>query len=395
MDPVVSMSVRAAIQERPGSPGARSRESGGIALACVGIGDVLRGAEQHYLDVYANLRDELSLTLFQGGRGGPGTRLPRIPRSSWLLRPLSPANRLVAEFFSFVPGLLLALKKGRFDLVNLSDIRMAKPRRYLPRWLLGSKVLFTNATEAPPWIEEAFDFVHVTTPTHYDAAIAHGIPKERVFLIPHGVDSHSFAPADAETRRRLRERYGIPPDAFVVASVGFLGAASHKRPEWVIQEAAAARSDVFLFLAGERDGSTADLERRARDRLGSRVLLTRLPPGEAAQAYHLADLFVLGSLHEGFGIVVIEAMACGLPVVVHDFPSLRWIAGDSGSVVDMTAPGALAREITFYRDHPDARTQKGERARADAVSRFSWEALKPAYRDMFRKCFEMPRREAR
>lgn len=387
------MPIRATTQDRSESSGARNRESRRVALACAGIGDVLRGAEQHYLDVYTNLKDELPLTLFQGGHGGPGTRLPRIRRSSWLLRPLSPANRLAAELFSFAPGLIVALKKGRFDVVNLSDIRMAKPRRYLPRWLLGAKVLFTNATEAPPWIEDAFDFVQVTTPTHYDAAIAHGIPKERVFLVPHGVDAHGFAPADPETRRRLRERYGIPPDAFVVASVGFLGAASHKRPQWVIQEAAAAGRDVFLFLAGERDESTDAVERLARERLGSRVLLTRLPPGEAAQAYHLADLFVLGSLHEGFGIVVIEAMACGLPVVVHDFPSLRWIAGEGGSVVDMAASGALAREIAFYRDHPDLRRQKGEQARAEAVSRFSWDALKPAYASMFRRCLELPRRD--
>ena len=364
-----------------------------MALACVGVGDVLRGAEQHYLDLYANLRGDLPLTLFQGGRGGPGVRLPRIPRSSPILRPLSPAGRLAAEIWSFAPGLLVALRKGRFDLVNLADIRMAKLRKYLPRRLLSTKFLFTNASEAPAWIAAVFDFVHVTTPTHYDSAIAQGIPKERVFLIPHGVDVHRFAPPDPETRRRLREAHGIPPDAFVVASVGFLGASSHKRPQWVIQEAAAAGPGVHLFLAGERDESTASVQRLAQEKLGGRAVLTRLPPGEARQAYHLADLFVLGSLHEAFGIVVIEAMACGLPVVVHEFPSLRWIAGDAGSAVDMAASGALAREITFYRDHPDVRRERGTVARKRAVERFSWEALKPAYLDMFRRCLAMPRRD--
>ena len=364
-----------------------------MALACVGVGDVLRGAEQHYLDLYANLRGDLPLTLFQGGRDGPGVRLPRIPRSSPILRPLSPAGRLAAEIWSFAPGLLVALRKGRFDLVNLADIRMAKLRKYLPRRLLSTKFLFTNASEAPAWIAAVFDFVHVTTPTHYDSAIAQGIPKERVFLIPHGVDVHRFAPPDPETRRRLREAHGIPPDAFVVASVGFLGASSHKRPQWVIQEAAAAGPGVHLFLAGERDESTASVQRLAQEKLGGRAVLTRLPPGEARQAYHLADLFVLGSLHEAFGIVVIEAMACGLPVVVHEFPSLRWIAGDAGSAVDMAASGALAREIAFYRDHPDVRHERGTVARKRAVERFSWEALKPAYLDMFRRCLAMPRRD--
>lgn len=390
------MSTSAAPPDRHAPPGAvQAHGSPRVALACVGIGDVLRGAEQHYLDVYANLKDDLPMTLFQGGRGGPGVRLPRIPRSSPLLRPLSPANRLIAEIVSFAPGLFLALRKGRFDLVNLADIRMAKPRRFLPRWLLPTKFLFTNASEAPAWIAAAFDFVHVTTPTHYEAALAFGIPKERVFLIPHGVDVDRFAPADPESKRRLRERYGILPGAFVVASVGFLGAESHKRPQWVIQEAAASGPGVVLFLAGEQDESTAVVRRMAEEKLGPRAVLTRLPQGEVAQAYHLADLFVLGSLHEAFGIVVIEAMACGLPVVVHDFPSLRWIAGDAGSVVDMAAPGALAREIGFYRDHPDVCRQRGELARRQAVERFSWQTLKPLYLDMFRKCLGLPGRGPR
>ncbi len=374
---------------RPAGPGGAG--PGRIALSCSGLGAVMRGSERHYLGLYETLRGELPLTLFHGGRDAPGTRLPLIPRSSAIVRPLPTDARLAVEVWSFGVPLLAALRRGRFDLVNLSDMRMAKVRKYLPRALVPAKFLYTNGSETPPWITASFDFLHCVTPTDYEAALAYGIPRERVFLIPYAVDVQAFRPADADRRRALREQYGIPQDAFVVASSGFLSVGSHKRPRWVIQEAAQAGPDVVLFFAGEQDASAATLKREAAERMGARAVFARLPLDRAAEAYHVADVFVLGSLHEAFGIVVIEAMACGLPVIVHDFPSLRWIAGDAGSVVDMAAPGALAREIAFYQDHPEERRARGELARRQAVERFSWEALTPAYRDMFRRCLELPR----
>ncbi len=363
-----------------------------VALSCVGLGDVLRGSEQHFLDLFTHLKGRVPLVLYQGGHGGPGTRLPRIPRSSLLLRPLTPSGRLAVELWSFTPSLLLELRTGRFDVVNLADIRMAKVRKYLPRRLLPTKFLFTNGSEAPPWIEAAFDFVHCTTPMAHQAALDYGLSAERVFMIPHGVDLGRFVPADPETKARLRARYGIPPDAFVVASVGLLTPQSHKRPAWVIQEAAAAGPGIFLFLAGEHDETTGVVRQLAAEKLGSSAILTRLPAGEQVQAYQLADLFVLGSLREAFGIVVVEAMACGLPVIVHGSPSLRWIAGDGGSTIDMAVPGQLAGEIAFYRDNPQTVRERGRLARRRAEEAFSWDALSSAYAGMFAKCIELPRR---
>lgn len=100
-----------------------------------------------------------------------------------------------------------------------------------------------------------------------------------------------------------------------------------------------------------------------------------------------ADAFALCSLREAFGLVTIEAILSGLPVIVHDGPVFRWLTeGTDAALVDMAAPGRLAEALRRTFDAlaaPQGLTERTAAARAVAAERFGWTALAPAYARMY------------
>jgi glycosyltransferase involved in cell wall biosynthesis len=91
--------------------------------------------------------------------------------------------------------------------------------------------------------------------------------------------------------------------------------------------------------------------------------------------YQAADIFVLCSLREALGMAIIEAMSCGLPVVCHDFPVMRWVAGNGGVCVDMTESGALLKVLSELCRHRELRDILGWHARSRAIGVFSKQSV--------------------
>ncbi len=357
-----------------------------IALACSGLGEVRRGYERYFEELYLLTRRDIPAVLFKGGLNGPGIRLPLLSRKSHLSRIFgSWDSRYKLEVLSFGAALIPSVMLGRFDLLHFADYSLGSLGR-LPKWLFRPAILYTNGSQCSPEAYSRFDYVHLVNPVNYLEALSSGIPEDRLFMIPHGVDVGNFRPVTAEAREELRDAYHIPTDDFVVVSVGYMGEDSVKRFQRVILETAGVDRDPFLVLVGEQDRSTASLIEYAHRKLGKRVRIMSLPIGDMPNLYSLADLFVLGSLREAFGIVLIEAMASELPVVAHDHPVIRWVVGDGGSIVDMTEKTNLAQEIQYYMDNSEARKTRGKTARRRAIERFSWENLKPHYLEMYRTC---------
>jgi alpha-1,3-rhamnosyl/mannosyltransferase len=98
----------------------------------------------------------------------------------------------------------------------------------------------------------------------------------------------------------------------------------------------------------------------------------RVADADLPSWYQRARLFVFPSLHEAFGLPVLEALACGTPVLASDIPALRETAGDAASFVDPRSTGALAFEIERLLSDDGAveRTRAAGPARARA---FSWD----------------------
>ncbi len=126
--------------------------------------------------------------------------------------------------------------------------------------------------------------------------------------------------------------------------------------------------------------------RTLRDTLGleKRVTLTGfIPDEELVHVYHAAEVLVLPSLDEGFGLPVVEAMACGLPVAVSDRGPLPSLAGDAGLTFDPEDPADMARTIGAMLDDPESKHRYGERGVARAKS-YTWQRSAAQLTDVLR-----------
>ena len=217
--------------------------------------------------------------------------------------------------------------------------------------------------------------------TLYDAA------PERVELVAPGVDHGVFAPGD---RARARAELALDPGAPVLLFVGRIQAL---KAADVAIEALAALDDsraVLLVVGGpsgaEGDAELARLRRLTRGHgLDDRVRF--VPPQvheRLATYYRAADVCVVPSRSESFGLVALEAAACGVPVVAADVGGLREIVADgrTGILVAGPDPASFAGAIRAVLDDPVTAGAMGGAAAARSAS-FSWSAAAGRLRRLY------------
>ncbi len=153
-------------------------------------------------------------------------------------------------------------------------------------------------------------------------------------------------------------------------------------------ELARVRPDIFLVIAGPDAGVQKSAERRVAEfGLVESVLFTGMLEGaDKWMALSGSDIFVLPSFSENFGVSVVEAAACGLPVVISDRVNLwrDFVEAGAGVVAPPTA-AAFARQVQELLDNP-AETAAMAKRGADFVRRhFAWAALGDQYEAMYRE----------
>jgi glycosyltransferase involved in cell wall biosynthesis len=350
------------------------------------VGQTRRGYERFLVDLHRVLRTEgtIEATLFKGaGDAGPGEIVvPHVTRTGRLARALGDRLRYPRyhlEFLSFALSLGGTIGRGGFDVFHYIDPPLGRLLRTL-RDLTGSafRLLFTNAGPVSHDGSRFADHIHCLTPRARDEALARGVAEERLSMIPVGIDPGQFR--WVSSREELRERLGLPRDVFVVLSVAALNR-HHKRIDCLIEEVARVPSEVVLWLDGglhpDGDRSLPDLGRRL---LGERFRHSHVDSGRLSELYAAADVFVSAALDEPFGMAVVEAMSCGLPVVTHDSAHFRWLTADAGLRTDLSVPGNLAALLTDLVEKGPCRRARDP---ASAVGRFDWGALAPAYVKMY------------
>jgi glycosyltransferase involved in cell wall biosynthesis len=107
--------------------------------------------------------------------------------------------------------------------------------------------------------------------------------------------------------------------------------------------------------------------------------------------YRAADVFVLCSLKEMLGTVLLEASATAVPCLVHQHPSMRWVIGAGGIVLDMSAKGALAAAMQQLLRDGDQRRELGAKARQQCLSTFGRDRIVGEYLDYYGYVFRHDR----
>jgi D-inositol-3-phosphate glycosyltransferase len=207
----------------------------------------------------------------------------------------------------------------------------------------------------------------------------YGLSGAHLEVIPCGVDLRAFTAGSPERRRVARAALGLPPDAPVLLSVCRLDPI--KGTDLLLESAAAMRTPTTLVLVGGDPEGDPELERlrlRARELgLGERV---RLPGAEAQERlplhYHAADALVVASRYESFGLVAVEALACGTPVVAAHVGGLPSIVrdGENGVLIPWRRPEVFAQALdALLEDAP--RLARLRAAARPSVLRFDWRRI--------------------
>jgi glycosyltransferase involved in cell wall biosynthesis len=205
-------------------------------------------------------------------------------------------------------------------------------------------------------------------------------PAHRVEVVHLGIDPARFHAMSKETPAlvEFQRRHGLAAKE-VLLHVG--GGAWYKNVETVLQVVhalvGAGHSNVVLLKIGRMTSEHAGLA----ERLGLYpriVMLPRVTDEELPLAYHAADLLLWPSWYEGFGLCVLEAMACGTPVVCSNGGSLPEIAGDAAAMHDPKDMDGLAASCRRVLEDPTFRTKLSDAGLARAVT-FRWERTAAAY----------------
>jgi glycosyltransferase involved in cell wall biosynthesis len=197
------------------------------------------------------------------------------------------------------------------------------------------------------------------------------VPPDRIVAIPEAA-APRFAPASGDERARVREKYGLP-QRFVL-SVG--SREPGKNRARLLRAIALLRDqglDCAFAVVGQQAWRFEDEMALVR-RLGlaERVrFLGYVPDADLPALYSAATVFAYPSLYEGFGLPVLEAMACGTPVVTSNVSATAEVAGDAALLVNprdtQALAGAIGHLLSDEALHADLRARGLKRA-----GQFSW-----------------------
>ncbi len=225
-----------------------------------------------------------------------------------------------------------------------------------------------------PRLDRANHFITISEATKRDLVKQLNLPEEKITVTPLGVDD-SFKPFSPNTENLILSKYGLKHGSYVL-SVGTL---EPRKNIVTLLNAYAELPSVLrnrfpLVLAGGVGWLMEDLEKKIQG-LGikSTTYITGyIPKSDLPSLYGGATVFVYPSIYEGFGLPVLEAMACGTPVITSNTSSLPEVLGSAGILIDPHNVSQLTREMENLLTNPvqrDLLTQAGiKRAKI-----FTWE----------------------
>ncbi len=358
-----------------------------VFIVCTGLGHINRGYESFTRECFDALKDTNHFDLYLIKGGGKSFKneivipnLPRRKKVALFLARLFSADTYTIEQITFCIALLPQIILKRPAVIYYSDFTLGTYLWHLRKHLkFKYKLLFSNgAPNGPPFKTE--DHVQQLLPVYLNQAIAQGAPAEIQTLLPYGfkIDMEERF-ASVNQKEYIRKQLGFLPDQKVILSVGAVNK-HHKRMNYLIKEVAKLGNNFYLVILGQFEAETPELIALARDKLQGRFLITSVALEKVKDYYIAADYFVLASLNEGFGRVLVEALSYGLPCIVHDYINAREVLGEYANYIDMKKQGELAKFFSNF-DQKYNQTNLIE----VAFHRYSWRILKDQYLSLINK----------
>ncbi len=301
-------------------------------------------------------------------------------------------------------GLRLAAEPYRGDIVHGHTWYCAQPVNWLAA-LSGAKSVMSVHSLEPlrPWkaeqlgpggcrlstwmervgLEQADHLIAVSSGMKADLLASYRIPEEKVTVIPNGVDTTAFHPGeDPETLTAL----GVEPPYLL-----FVGRLTRQKGLFELLSAFAnlETETGLVLVTGAADTPALEAELAAGVRADSRIIWLNRALGlaELRALYAGAEAFVCPSLYEPFGIINLEAMACGAPVVASRVGGIVEAVDQAGLLVEPGDTAALARTLEdLLADEPHRR--RLARAGLARAREFGWDSIATRTLELYRQLVE-------
>ncbi len=315
----------------------------------------------------------------------------------------------IRNSLDFLAGLRLRriLNRRHYDIVHFHTARAHALAPFARR--RAGALIVTRRMDYPPnrwfapWLyNQAVAGVAAISESVASALAISGVMRERITIIPSGVDCRRFAPPSVATRQQARTALGIGPDQ---VAIGAIGALVPRKGHQVLLDAMA------LACHDGRSQATLDGLRcliagagPLHDELASRIEQTGLVGAVKLLGYleepitllHALDIFVMPSLSEGLGVAALEAAAVGLPVIASAVGGLREVVKDgrTGVLVRRGDPAMLAQAIRRLAVDRAERARMGRESRAWVVQNWSMELMAKRTLDLYCSCLDGGRKAA-
>ncbi len=284
--------------------------------------------------------------------------------------------------------LVAAFRLGRMMKRAASNVCIVAESKHLSLAILARRLVLPNlaivfyqqlhATREKKdpfhnWVYRNLDGAVVLTRKLRDSLAERTVlPKEKIEVIPYGIDVDVFDPA-IHSKRENRKRFDLPEDAFLIGLVGRIEEAKGQAVA-IDAFAKAGIPDSRLVICGavQEKGYLEHLKGRI-DELNMEGAVRFLPfTTEVSVLMNAFDLSLLPSLGETFGLVVIEAMSAGIPVIGTDAGGVPEIIEHerNGILVPPGDSDALAKAMRTLAEDGRLRERVGRQARQDAIERY-------------------------
>lgn len=247
-------------------------------------------------------------------------------------------------------------------IVTVHDVAYVR----LPNSNSVKSKLLLNAF-VPRAVRRADAIIAVSEFTKRETVDVYGVDPAKIHVIPNAVDPRFHRPSE-ERIEAFRAEQGLPSEGLVM----YLGAIEERKNLVRLAEAVAKIPGATLAVGGSKNRNAEEILGRMRQALGDRFrLLGYVADEDLPTLYASATVFAYPSVYEGFGLQLLEAMACGTPLALSSAPPFPEVAADAAEYYDPLDVTAMADTLRRVVDFPSRQRELTELG-FDRCRRFTW-----------------------